>query len=51
MLPPETSYICLTILMQIYSISYDRIGEEIESVSERYSAPSKVTSLSVNETF
>lgn len=29
--PPETSYICLTILIQIYSKSVDKIGEEIES--------------------
>ena len=37
--------------MQIYSISYDKIGEEIESDLDKYSGPSNVTNLSVKLAF
>jgi len=46
MLPPETSWICLTILTQSYSKSAESNGELMESDSARYSGPSNVETLS-----
>jgi hypothetical protein len=32
MLPPLTSWMCFTMFRQIYSMSEERIGDEIESI-------------------